>query len=240
VTATALVTGGSGGLGRAIVGRLAEQWRVVVLDIVSPPSDLGSTEYATVDVCDAASVQRAVDELTRDAHSTALVNCAGVGPSYRSAVDLDPRAFHRAVDVNVVGALNSCRAVAPVMRARGKGRIVNISSVTAQGGWRWRTEYAASKAALESLTASLAVELGAQGITVNCVSPGHVKTAMTADSAIAWDALVARTALRRLVTPEEVADAVSFLVSDRASGITGTVLRVDAGYLANQLVVSDA
>lgn len=238
---TAVVTGGAGGVGRVIVERLARDGRVVVLDLDEGRLERGraSTDAAAVawvraDICVRASVDDALQRLPDGfAGPLTLVNCAGVGPSYRAALELDEEDVLRVMRVNVIGALSVARAMVPAMAAAGWGRIVNISSVTASGGWRARSEYAASKAALESFSASLAAELGIHGITVNCVAPGHMRTELTATGAIPWDPIIDRTVLGRLVEPAEVAEAVAYLTGAAAAGVTGAVLRVDAGYVSN-------
>jgi NAD(P)-dependent dehydrogenase (short-subunit alcohol dehydrogenase family) len=239
----AVVGGGAGGLGRVIVERLAAaSMRVVALDLdpdriakARNQTDAGGVDWKVVDICDREAVLGAYEEISSLGVPAVLVNSAGLGPAYKGATEVDPATVVRAMTVNVLGILNCCHAAVPFMRSLGWGRIVNISSVTAQGGWRGRGEYAASKAALESFSATLAIELGPIGITVNCVAPGHMRTEMTDAAAIPWEPIVSRTALGRLVTPHEVAEAVAFLVGEGAGGVTGTVVRVDAGYLANQL-----
>lgn len=242
----AVVSGGAGRLGRTIVERLtAASMSVVALDFDADriatarnETDADRVNWKVVDICDREAVIEAYEEIGDLGVPAVLVNSAGVGPAYEGAAEVDPATVLRVMTVNVMGILNCCHAAVPFMRSLGWGRIVNISSVTAQGGWRGRGEYAASKAALESFSASLAIELGPIGVTVNCVAPGHMRTEMTDAAAIPWEPIVSRTALGRLVTPHEVAEAVAFLVGERAGGITGSVLRVDAGYLANQLATS--
>lgn len=242
----AVVGGGAGGLGKVIVERLGNSRTVIALDSdasrideARKAMDDDPVVWKVVDICDREAVVAAIHEVVEDfGEPGVLVNCAGVGPSYLDAIDVQPDALQEIMRVNVMGAMNSCRAVVPFMRSVGWGRIVNISSVTAEGGWRSRSDYAASKAALESMSASLAVELGPFGIAVNCVAPGHMRTQMTESSGIPWERIISRTALGRLVTTHEVAEAVAFLQSEESSGITGSVLRVDAGYLANQIATT--
>jgi NAD(P)-dependent dehydrogenase (short-subunit alcohol dehydrogenase family) len=239
----AVVGGGAGSLGRIIVERLAAaSMRVVALDFDADRiararngANADRVDWKVVDICDRDAVVRAYGEIGDLGVPSVLVNSAGLGPAYEGAAELEPAAVLRVMTVNVLGILNCCHAAVPFMRSLGWGRIVNISSVAAHGGWRGRGEYAASKAALESFSASLAVELGPVGITVNCVAPGHMRTEMTDAAAIPWEPIISRTALGRLVTPHEVAEAVAFLVGEGAGGITGSVLTVDAGYSANQL-----
>jgi 3-oxoacyl-[acyl-carrier protein] reductase len=239
----ALVTGGAGGLGHVIVERLASRGPVIVLDVDQErlehrrsADQPGQVSWHHADITDPDDVQRAVAQAAAlHGPPLTLVNCAGIGPVYRDALEVGGHALLRVMQINVAGALNVCAAVVPHMRLAGWGRIVNISSVTAQGGWPGRSEYAASKAALESMSSSLAVELGAAGITVNCVAPGHMRTELTLAGSVPWEAITSRTSLGRLVTPEEVAEAVSYLTSEGAGGVTGSVLTVDSGFLARRL-----
>ncbi len=234
-----LVAGGFGTVGRAIVDRISKNGdAVVVLDAQEPPAAFPHAHYA-VDVTDADAVAEVVAEVRRiqSAPPVKLVYTVGVGPRYKDTLDLTSEEFLRAVDVNVLGAVNIVRAMREDMVRLRYGRVVGISSVTGRGGWRARSEYAASKAMLESVFATLAIELGPFGVTVNCVAPGHMRTAMTDGARIPWEATTNRTALGRLVTPAEVSAAVTYFLDSDAAAVTGAVLHVDAGYLVNQLPV---
>jgi len=135
------------------------------------------------------------------------------------------------LDTNVTGVFNVTRAVIPHMISRRAGKIINVSSVSAEKGGRGQTNYAASKGAVNALTKALAVELAPRKITVNAVAPGVIKTDMSRDIvALAPDEVISRILLRRLGTPGEVAYAIMFLASRYAEYITGQVLHVDGGF----------
>jgi len=135
------------------------------------------------------------------------------------------------LDTNIIGAMNMSRAVIPHMMARRQGRIINISSVSAEKGGRGQTNYAASKGAINGFTRSLAVELARRNITVNAVAPGVIETEMSrAVREMAGDMVNSKILLRRIGQPADVAHAVWFLASNYASYITGQVLSVDGGF----------
>jgi len=241
----ALVTGGGAGIGEAIARALAMEGSVVVVAdrdqaaaaraAASIARDGGTGHALTVDVGDAAAVEKAfaaVGDKTGAPHI--LVNAAGllsVGP----LADLPPGEFDRVARVNVDGIINCARVAIPAMRAARSGRIVNIASVSALrgGGSVGNTLYGATKAAVVALTMGLARELGPSGITVNAVAPAIVDTAMT-HAALTQEArarILPRIPLGRFATTADIADLVTFLVSERASFITGAVIPVDGGIL---------
>jgi NAD(P)-dependent dehydrogenase (short-subunit alcohol dehydrogenase family) len=234
-------------VGTAVVQALAGTHDLAVLDadeasLSGSERSLGETPHSVMfercDVTDPGAVAEAfhrVEALLSPVD--VLVYTVGIAPIHSPAVDTDPGVVRRALDVNLLGAWNCARAVIPGMTRRGWGRLVNVTSVMAFDGWRHRSEYAVTKAGLASLTKTLAVETAGSGVTVNDVAPGHMRTPMTeplGGSRIDWSGIIARIPLGRLVTTSEVAAAVSFLVSDAASGITGVSLPVDGGYLANR------
>lgn len=220
---TLVVTGGGSGIGLATVRlALAAGLSVAVLDLdVSTVS--GVDKAISVDVTDPERVHRAVRSL---GPLTGLVTCAGIAPS-GGLLDSSPDDFHRVFDVNVHGTAYAMRAVAPVLRDGGGGAIVTIASVAAHrgGGLLGGTPYAASKAAVIGLTRAAAREFAPFGITVNSVAPGPVRTPLLAEP----EAFAATTLLNRVATPEEVAEAVLFLLGPGGRNITGEVLNTNAG-----------
>lgn len=220
----AVVTGGLGGIGSVIVRRLVEEGvETTVLDVRGSPA---------VDVADHASVADAIEGLRPDF----LVNVAGMFEWEDWSRDID--AWERTISVDLGGVAVCCRAVVPGMCERGFGRIVSISSNAAVVGFRNMPSYGAAKAGILGLTASLAADVGHANVTVNAVCPGSIATGMgdasgwTSDPDVRnWDA--SRTPLPRVGTPEDIAGAVAFLLSDDASWITGQAIVVDGGFSIN-------
>lgn len=225
----AVVTGGARGIGLAITRALAAQGVVVhVFDVA--PGDGGedpSFRFHKVDISDSAAVAAAVAALPPEV--SLLVNNAGITRD-RSAANMTDQEWQSVIAVNLTGAFHMARALAPAMRKAGYGRIVNITSINGIRGKFGQANYCASKAGLIGLTKTLARELGPKGVTVNAVAPGMVMTEMTqALSGEVIDKARAESVLPELTRPEDVANAVLFLLSDAARMITGEVIRVDAG-----------
>jgi len=237
-----LVTGGSRGIGRAIVERFAADGAGVVFfyrgnapaaaEVVDAARAAGQDVAAQqVDVTDAAACAAAVERMA-ERHGTidVLVNNAGVIRDNLLAL-LEVEDVKVVLDTNVGGVFNVTRAVVPHMIARRAGKIVNLSSVSGEKGGRGQTNYAASKGAVNALTRALAVELASRRINVNCVAPGVIETEMSQDVRDrAGDEVRARILLRRFGAPQDVANAVWFLASKYADYITGQVLHVDGGF----------
>jgi 3-oxoacyl-[acyl-carrier protein] reductase len=236
----AIVTGGSRGIGRAIVQTLAAAGMEVTFtyrenaaaaETAAAATSGGRVTSESVDVRDAAACAALAEKVAeRAGRIDLLVNNAGIIRDNPLAAleDEDVRAV---LDTNVVGAFNAARAVAPHMISRRKGKIINISSVSGEKGGRGQTNYAASKGALNAFTRSLAVELAPRGITVNAVAPGVIETEMSRDvRERAGDQVLSRILLRRIGRPEDVAHAVWFLASKYADYITGAILPVDGGF----------
>ncbi len=238
----ALVTGGSRGIGRAIVERLAGDGVDVVFfyrgnaeaarEVVEAVKAAGGkAEAMQVDVADAAAVGAAVDKVT-EAHGRVdiLVNNAGVVRDNLLAM-LGDDDIRTVLDTNVGGVFNVTRAVVPHMIAKRWGRIVNLSSVAGDKAGRGQSNYAASKGAINAFTRAMAVELASRKITVNCVAPGVIETEMSQQVRdLAGDEVKARILLRRYGQAQDVAHAVWFLASRFADYITGEVLHVDGGF----------
>lgn len=237
----ALVTGGSRGIGRACVERLARDgWTVVFLcrshtdEAEALTGDLRGegldVSWRQCDVADGAALDRVLKEiLALWRRVDLLVNNAGVDWS-GLLTDMTDEEWDRVFDVNVKAAFRCVRALVPGMVNRGQGCIVNIGSMWGEVGASCEAAYSASKAALHGLTKALAKELGPSGIRVNCVSPGVIDTAMNARlSAQDMAELAEETPLGCIGTPAQTADAVAFLASERASFITGQILGVNGG-----------
>ena len=212
----AVVTGGTRGIGLAIAGRLREDG-FTVLTLARSGSDLDA------DVGDAASVRAAWKRLPGPA--AVLVNNAGVARD-GLAIRMPDEDWHDVLGTNLTGAHTCTRLALEDMLPGRWGRIVNVSSVVAERANAGQANYVAAKAGLLGYTRTVAREVARRGITVNAVSPGLIATDMTAELG---PELLKQVPARRPGTPEEVADAVSFLVSDRAAYITGATLAVDGG-----------
>jgi len=238
---TALVTGGSRGIGRAIAETLARRGATVViadrqLELAqATAAELAALSSQTVtalyaDVADPASVKTLLDQaLAKLGRLDILVNNAGVTRD-TLLVRMEEADWDLVLNINLKGAYHCSKAAVRQMMKQRYGRIVNIASVSGIAGQAGQTNYSASKAGLIGFTKALAREVGPRGITVNAVAPGFVPTALTNDlPAELKEATVKAIPLGRWGTPQEIASAVAFLASDEASYITGHVLSVDGG-----------
>jgi NAD(P)-dependent dehydrogenase (short-subunit alcohol dehydrogenase family) len=240
-TKVALVTGAARGIGLATVKRfLADDWRVALLDIDGDNlarsfAALGradTTMAITCDVADPAGVARAVASVgERFGRLDALVNNAGIA-IFKPILEVTYEDWQRVLAVNLTGPFLCTQAAAPLMRDTGGGAIVNITSISGLRASTLRTAYGTSKAGLAHLTKQQAAELAAIGIRVNAVAPGPVDTAMA--KAVHTPEIRKdyhdHMPLNRYGFEEELAEAIYFLCSDRASYITGQVLCVDGGF----------
>ncbi|MBQ6183067.1 MAG: SDR family oxidoreductase [Clostridia bacterium] len=227
-----LVTGATRGIGRATALKLFEAGHEVTGVYENSEYEARELEKAGIKMikCDISDAQ-AVKELAAQAGDIdALVNNAGV--SLKALFqDVTPEEERRLYGVNLFGALNCTRAFLPGMINGKYGVIIFVSSVFGASGGSAESDYSASKAALIGLTKSLAKELGPSGIRVNCVSPGIIDTDMNAYLSVEEvREIVECIPMESLGTPEQVADTVEFLVSDRASYVTGAVIPVDGGW----------
>ena len=229
---TVLVTGASRGIGRALATRLmADGLQVVNFDIAAPEALAAQETFVQVDVADEAALREALNRTVAARPITRLVNNAGIVRP--AGIDTLTRADLQAVmDVNLAASMACVQALLPAMRAARFGRIVNISSRAALGKAE-RIAYAASKAALHGFTRTLALELGADGITANAIGPGPIATELFERvnplGAPATQRILDTIPLRRMGQPEEVAHLVASLLDARAGFTTGQVVYVCGG-----------
>ena len=241
----AVVTGGGSGMGRAIVHRLARDGhRVGILDIDLAAAEAveaevdaeGGTALAVrVDVSDRAQVEAAMAQVRATLGPIlVLVNNAGI-TGFRRFLEITDEKWDRLMAINLTGPFICTQTVVPDMVEAGWGRIVNISSSSAQGGQQFMAHYVSAKAGLIGLTKSLALELGPLGITANTIPPGFIDTPMLRESERrgmlggSVDDHAATTPVRRAGLPDDIANACAFLVSDEAGYVTGQVIGVNGG-----------
>jgi 3-oxoacyl-[acyl-carrier protein] reductase len=229
----AVVTGAAGGLGRAIVGRLLRSGaRVAAWDLPSTDAAAaGATLAVPVDVTQAdvveAAVRRTVEAFGR---IDILVNNAGVLGPVAEVDAIEPSAWRHVVDVNLIGAFLCARAVVPIMRRQGYGRIVNMSSIQGKEGLPLAGAYAASKAGLIALTKTMGKELATTGVLVNCVTPAAVKVGMFDEISDARRAdILSRIPMSRFCAADEVAALVAWLCSVECSFSTGATFDISGG-----------
>jgi len=240
LTKTALVTGGTRGIGKAIALALAETGLQVYLTYVSRPEQAqgvvdeitakgGSAKAFELDTSDREAVDALFTELKGKVMLWALVNNAGLTRD-GLIVRMKDEDWDRVLAVNLTGAFACLRAAAKIMMRQRAGRIINISSVVGQSGNPGQANYVASKAGLIGLTKAAAQELAPRGVTVNAVTPGFIETDMTASlPEKAVEAYSARIPLSRMGTPAEVAAAVAWLASEEAGYVTGQIIAVNGG-----------
>ncbi len=235
----AIVTGGAGGLGRAIVERIVEEGaHAVIADVDTEPGEALAAELGTsaafcrTDVADAAQVQALVDFAVEHFDGLhVMVNNAGISSSQRRFLDDELADFERVMAVNLFGVMVGSQRAARHMASNGGGSIINTTSIGGINAGAGLMTYRASKAAVIHFTRSSAIDLAEHGIRVNCVAPAHVATAINAT----YDqAAIVRLMqpLQRMAQPGDVADAITFLAGDRSAQITGIVLPVDGGTTA--------
>ncbi len=239
MTKIALITGASGGIGSAIAARFAASGYAVVLVYRSNRESIdrliaslpAATDYLAVscDLTDPDSVSDMIEQVhQRLGHVSVLVNCAGTALPQKLFSETSDEEYRRIFDTNVLGTMRLTRLLTDDLRTR-TGSVINISSMWGVSGASCEVIYSASKAALIGFTKALAKELAPCGVTVNCVAPGFVPTAMNAHlSAEEIETFRMETPLERLGTPEDIADAVFYLANARF--VTGQILCCDGGY----------
>jgi len=242
---TVIVTGGSRGVGLGIAGKLvAAGHRVIAIARhegeqlacairQQEPGHEGLLSFTPFDLEDTAGIPGLVKQLRKEFGAIhGLVNNAGLGSSGILASMHDSQ-IQRLVRLNTVSPIIMTKYVVRAMMADGGGRIVNVASIVSFTGYSGLSVYSATKASIVGFTRSLAREVGPLGINVNAVAPGFLDTEMTGSlTGQQHEQIVRRSALQRLAEVDDVANAVEFLLSDKARNITGTVLTVDAGNTA--------
>lgn len=243
---TAIVTGGGRGIGRAIARTLAAHGAAVALagrneanlqqvaDTIR--ADGGTASWHGCDVTAEAEVAALRDAvLATHGRIDILVNNAGIDPHYAPMERTDPAEWQHILDVNLTGVFLCCRLIGPAMLEKGRGSIINISSIAGHVGLKRQVPYCATKGGVEQLTKALALDWAEQGVRVNAIAYGFIMTDLT--NAVLTHKhigpkLLARTAMGRFGTVEEVGGAAVFLASDAASYVTGSTVLVDGGWTA--------
>lgn len=227
----AIVTGGSRGIGAAIVERLARRGIPVVNIDRAPPAPGSPADHVAVDLTDVDATRDALHAIVSARPVLWLVNNAGIAPP-AALEDTTLEDFDRVVAVNLRAVMLAAQAVVPGMKAAGRGRIVTISSRVALGK-ELRTAYAATKAGVIGFTRTWALELAPHGITVNAVGPGPIETELfrsaNPHNSPRTQAIIRGVPVRRLGQPEDIAHAVDFFLSEGAGFVTGQVLYVCGG-----------
>lgn len=229
----AIVTGGASGIGAAVAQRLSSDGYTVLIGDVNVGEDSEKVSYQLCDVSDESQVAELIRQGANMGKLKVLVNCAGIGG--QTAIEkLTMDEWEQMAGVNITGTLMAIKHSVSHMRETGNGAIVNIAST---GAFRISSEhkahYAATKGAVVALTKALVPELAEQSIRINAIAPGYTKTALISDRGQDWyDERVSTVPMTRFAEPSEIANTVSYLVSDDASFVTGHLLTVDGGMTA--------
>lgn len=232
----ALVTGGSGTIGSAVCRQLAKDGCALIVHANSNLEQAqqlaaeintsgGSASAVAFDITDATATKAALEKILADGAIQILVNNAGI---HDDAVmpGMRPEQWTRVIDVSLNGFFNVTQPLLMAMIGKRWGRIINLSSLAAVTGNRGQVNYAAAKAGLHGATKSLALELASRGITVNAVAPGIIVSPMT-ETAFPKEAIDSMVPMKRAGKPEEVADLIAFLASDRAAYISGQIISIN-------------
>jgi 3-oxoacyl-[acyl-carrier protein] reductase len=235
-----LVTGGSKGIGKGICLQLAKEKACIIVNyssdenmaaqVVSEIEDMGQKAMMyKADVSSFDQVCKMIDDVINEfGKIDVLVNNAGVTKD-ALILRMKEKDWDRVIDINLKGIFNTSKACAKYMIKQKQGKIINISSIVGIYGNAGQVNYAASKAGILGFTKSLAKELGSRGITVNAVAPGFIKTDMTTLLLEKGMDIASKIPLKRLGSPQDVANLVAFLASEKADYITGQIIAIDGG-----------
>ena len=226
-----LITGASRGIGASIANAFRKLGAYVIGTKTSLSSmDDNCDEWIIADFVEISQIYKCGDEILRISPDI-LINCAGIN-KIDKFLEIDPSVFLSIQQVNLFAPFIFCQKAIPSMKAKGWGRIVNISSIWGKVGKEYRAAYAASKFGLDGISLALAAEHSQDGILVNCVAPGFTDTQLTrqilGDSGI--NDLVASVPIKRMANPEEIASFVIWLASDKNTYITGQNIAIDGGF----------
>jgi len=231
-----LITGASGGIGKAIAKKFATAGAKVALNDIAPAEEnlkklakeLGS-RYFLADVSKLEEVEKMVENIQKEfGRLDVLVNNAGITQD-RTLAKMTKEEWQKVIDIDLTGVFNCSKAVLPLIIAN-QGKIVNISSLVGQRGNFGQTNYAAAKAGIIGFTKALSKEVGRFGVTVNAIAPGFIETRLTENLPPELKETIKKfTPLGRFGKPEEIANLIFFLASEEASFITGAVINIDGG-----------
>ncbi|OIB57607.1 SDR family NAD(P)-dependent oxidoreductase [Natrialba sp. SSL1] len=245
---TVVITGAAAGIGQATAERCAEEGAHVIVTDINDDGEAvaeaieeagGSAAFYKLDVTDAEQFHDVIDEIVAEHGLDVLVNNAGTGHPGGSLETIDESIRDFVVDVNINGVWNGCHAALPHLKEQGHGAIVNVGSLASLLGLPKQAAYSLTKGAVLNMTRAVAAEAGPYGVRANTVCPGFTETqlldqylATRDDPEAAREKMAEEYPLKRLATPEEIADAILFLASDEASFVTGHGLVVDGGFSA--------
>lgn len=238
---TVLITGASGGMGKAMAKKFSENRAKVALNDINTQEEKlkelvkeiednqGVAEYFLADVSSFKEVEKMIEDIKQKfGKIDILINNAGITKD-RTLAKMTQEEWQKVIDVNLTGVFNCTKAALPLI-IQNQGKIINISSLVGLRGNFGQVNYAAAKAGIIGFTKSLSKELGRFGVTVNAIAPGFIETPLTENLSEELKVMVKKlTSLGRFGKPEEVAEAVLFLSSDKSNFITGAVLNVDGG-----------